>query len=96
MKLKYPLTSKVFLQKNPAGVCHSKLATAANCSEILTDGLAKLFKFKKSSKIILTTNVSIDDRLVNGQLGTIVDTKQDSSGILRSKIYVRFEDENTV
>ena len=42
---------------------------------------------------MLTTNVSIDDRLVIGQLGTIVDTKQDSSSIL-SKIYVKFEDEN--
>ena len=44
---------------------------------------------------MFTTNVSIDDRLVNGQLGTIVDTKQDPSGIL-SKIYVKFEDEKTV
>ena len=40
-----------------------------------------------------TTNVSINDRLVNGQLGTTADTKQDSSGIL-SKIYVKFEEEN--
>ena len=30
----------------------------------------------------MSTNVSIDDRLVNGQLGAIIDTKQDSSGIL--------------
>ena len=41
---------------------------------------------------MLTTNVSIDDRLVNGYLGTVADTKQDSSGIL-NKIYVKFEDE---
>ena len=89
MKLNYPLTSKALsLQKTPTDVYQSKLATVANCS-------AKLFNFKKSSKVILTTNVSIDDRLVNGQLGTIFDTKQDSSGIL-SKIYVKFEDGNTV
>ena len=31
---------------------------------------------------MLTTNVSINDSLVNGQLGTILDIKQDSSGIL--------------
>ena len=42
---------------------------------------------------MLTTNASIDDRLFNGELGTIVDTKHDSSGIL-NKIYVKFEDEN--
>ena len=41
---------------------------------------------------MLTTNVSIDDRLVSGYLGTVVDTKQDSSGKL-NKIYVKFENE---
>ena len=35
----------------------------------------------------------IYDHSVNGHLGTIVDTKQDSSGIL-NQIYVKFEDEN--
>ena len=39
---------------------------------------------------MLTTS---HDRLVNGQVGTVVDTKQSSSGIL-NKIYIRFEDEN--
>ena len=52
-------------------------------SQSQAGGLAKLFRFKKSSKVMLTTNVSIDDRLVNGQLGTIVDTKQSSSGIVK-------------
>ena len=42
---------------------------------------------------MITTSVSINDCLVNGQLGTIFDIKQDSSGIL-SKIYVKFQDEN--
>ena len=42
---------------------------------------------------MLTANANIDDRLVNGKLGTIVDTREDSSGIL-STIYVKFEDQN--
>ena len=42
---------------------------------------------------MLTTNVSIDDHLVNSQLCTIIDTKQDSSVIL-NKISVKFEYEN--
>ena len=41
---------------------------------------------------MLTANVNIDYRLVNGQLGTIADTTEDSSGILRT-IYVKFEDQ---
>ena len=67
-----------------------KLATVADRRQ---SGLAKLFVFKKSSNVMITTSVSINDCLVNGQLGTIFDTKQDSSGIL-SKIYVKFQDEN--
>ena len=39
---------------------------------------------------MLTTNVNIDDRLVNGYLGIIIEIKQDSSGIL-NKIYIKFE-----
>ena len=42
---------------------------------------------------MFTTNLSIDDRLVNRQVGTIVGTKQDPSGI-SNKMYVKFEDEN--
>ena len=42
---------------------------------------------------MLTANVNIDDHLVNGQLGTIADITEDSSGIL-STIYVKFGDQN--
>ena len=52
-----------------------------------------MFRLKKNSRVTLTPNVDIDDCLVNGQLGTIVDTREDSSGIL-SAIYVKFEDQN--
>ena len=44
---------------------------------------------------MLTTNVSIDDGLVNGQLGTIADTKQNSSGILTkfmSNLKIKIQD----
>ena len=102
MNLNYPIIELLSLDNPPppptssptprssSGVCQAKLATVANCSHSQTDGLAKLFRLKKSSRVMLTTNVSIEDRLVNGQLGTIFDTKQESSGIL-SKIYLKFE-----
>ena len=94
LRLNYPLIEVPSLDKNTPGVCQSKLVTVANCSQSLKGGLAKLFRFKKSSWVMLTINVSIDDPLVNGQLGTIVYTKQGSSGIL-NKTYVKFEDENS-
>ena len=75
MKLNYPLIKVPSSDKNSPNVCQSKLTTVANCSQSRTGGLAKLFSFKKSSRVMLTINVSIDDCLVNGQLGTIVDSK---------------------
>ena len=93
MKLNYPLIEVPSLDKNSPSVCQSKLATVANHSQSQTGGLVKLLRFKKSSMVMLAKNVSIDDRLVNGQLVKIVDTKHDSLGIL-SKIYVKFEVEN--
>ena len=92
-KLNYPLTEVPSLDKNPSGVCQSKLATVANRSQSQTGDLAKLFRFKKSSRVMIATNVNIDDHLVNRELGTTVNTKEASSGIL-NKIYVKFEDEN--
>ena len=91
LKLNFPLTEVPSLDKNPPGVCQSKLATVANRSQ--TGDLAKSVRFKKSSRVMIAANVNIDDHLLNRELGTIVNTKQASSGIL-NKIYVKFEDEN--
>ena len=82
MKLNYPLIEVPSLDKNLPGVCQSKLAAVLNRSQSQIDGLAKLFIFKKTSRVMLTTKVDNNDRLFSGQLRTIVDTKQDSSGIL--------------
>ena len=73
----------------PVEACQSQ----SNRSQNQTGDLTKLFRFKKSSRVMLTNNIGIDDQLVLGQRGTIVDIKQNSSGIL-SKIYVNFQDEN--
>ena len=86
MKLNYPLIELWSLDKNPPD---------ANRSQSQTGSLAKLFIFKKSRRVMLTTNVSIDDGLVNGQLGTIADTKQNSSGILTkfmSNLKIKIQD----
>ena len=71
MRINYPLIEVPRLDKNSPDVCQSKLATVANHSHNETGGLVKLFISKRSSRVMLTTNVSIDDHLVNGQIGTI-------------------------
>ena len=74
LRLNYPLIEVPSLDNNPPDVCQSKLATVANRRQSHTGGLEKLFRIKKASRVMLTTNVSIDDRLVNGEPRTIVDT----------------------
>ena len=84
MKLNYPLTEILSFDRNPPGVCHSKPATVANMSQSQTDVLAKLFRFKKRSRVMLTANVNINDRLFNGQLDTIFENKR---GLFRYSKY---------
>ena len=92
MKLNYPLIKVPSLDKKIPQMFASRSLLQLRII-VKVKQLAKFFKFKKNSMVMLTTNISIHDRLVHGQLGTIVDTKQDSSGIL-NKIHVKSQDEN--
>ena len=56
--------------------CKYQLATiqaAQNQKQTNTGGLAKLFKLKIGAKVMLTVNLDIQDRLINGQTGKISD-----------------------
>ena len=79
--------------KNPVGVSASKIEMAAQRNQSSTGGLANLLELKKNAKVMLTNNVNIDDRLINGQLGTVFDFKFDSKGNIIT-VYVKFEDEH--
>ena len=55
-------------------ICKYPLTTiqaAQNQKQTNTGGLAKLLKFKIGAKIILTVNVDIQDRPINGQQETL-------------------------
>ena len=56
-----------------------------------TGGLAFELKLKISARIILLSNIDINDRLINGQLGTVVHTKSRNNRI--QIIYVQLDDE---
>ena len=62
-----------------------------NQKETNIGGLAKLSKFKIGAKVMLTVNIDIQDRLINGQTGIVrhIEFAQGSA----CKVYIKFSDE---
>ena len=56
-----------------------------------TGGLASFIKIKVNSRVMLTANVDLSDRLVNGQLGMIKHISKNMNGDV-TKIYTKFDD----
>ena len=55
-----------------------------------TAGLTQNLVLKKQARIMLTANIDISDRLINGQLGTIFDFEHNEENI--TKIYLKLDD----
>ena len=62
-----------------------------NRSQSKTGRLAGLLELKKDARIMGTVNNDLDDRLVNGQLGTVKHILKDKMDRV-TKIYVAFND----
>ena len=50
-------------------------------SQDKTAGLAQNLVLKQQARIMLTANIDISDRLINGQLGTIFDFEHNEGNI---------------
>jgi hypothetical protein len=59
-----------------------------------TGGLDAEIVIKESARVMLTTNVDISDRLINGQLGTVIRITVDNISNKPSTIFVKFDDSN--
>ena len=49
----------------------SDIKEAQNRKQSETGGLASLLELKVNATVMLTTNINIEDRLINGQMGTV-------------------------
>ena len=56
-----------------------------------TVGLAQILHVKVNARVMLTANVDISDRLINGQIGTVMHVRLSSSNNV-IKIYIKFDD----
>ena len=60
-------------------------------NQIQAGGLAATLHIKLNARVMLTVNVDLQDRLVNGQLGTVKHIVLNSQNNV-SKIYIKFDD----
>ena len=79
------------IDSNPKNIVLSKIEKALNRSQSETGGLAGTLELKVNARVMLTVNVDLEDRLVNGQLGPAKDFQKDQNGNVL-KIYVAFDD----
>ena len=62
-----------------------------NRNQSQSGGLAGVLDIKLNARLMLTVNIDLQDRLVNGKLGTVKCIRTDSERKI-SKIYIRFDD----
>ena len=76
----------------PENVSLFKTEKVLNRSQSEIGGLAGTIELKFNARVvILTVNVNLEDRLVNGQLGTVKHFQKDQNGNVL-KIYIAFDD----
>ena len=76
------------ISKNAA---FSKVEKLLNGSQYETGGLAGTLERKVNARVMLTVNVDLEGRLVNGPLGTVKQFQKDQNGNVL-KIYIAFDD----
>ena len=75
----------------PSDVCESKIQKALNGSISDTGGLSKQLCLKSSARVMITSNINIEDRLINGKMGTVFGFKYSKQGCLLT-VYVKLDD----
>ena len=59
------------VDKLPKNVSQLKIRETLNRNQSETGGLAGVLDIKLNARVMLTVNIDLQDRLVNGQLGTV-------------------------
>ena len=74
----------------PKNVSIQKINKVLNRNQNETGGLAGILKIKMNARVMLIVNIDLQERIVNGQLGTVMHIASNLQGI--SKIYLKFDD----
>ena len=82
---------EIFSQYQPKNIPRQKIIEVLNRNQSETGGLARVLDIKLNARAMLTVNIDLQDRLVNGQLGAVKCIHTDSERNV-SKIYIKFDD----
>ena len=75
----------------PKNIPQQKINEILSYKQSETGGIGQTLHIKVNAQVMLTVNIDLQDRLVNGQLGTIKHISIDTKGNV-TKIYVKFHD----
>ena len=75
----------------PKNVSQAQINRALNKNQSETGGLAATLKIKVNARVMLTYNINIEDRLINGQIGTVKTVIINTENKV-AKIYIKFDD----
>ena len=88
-----PLCVLRSVDQYPAQVTKHDIENVLNRGRSETGGLDSEVLIKEGARVMLTTNIDIADRLINGQMGTTVRIAFDRSNDKPTKVYVKFDDD---
>lgn len=95
MKHLQRLPTQLFVAKAvdqyPQNVAQERIQQTLSKGRSETGGLDSEIFIKEGARVMLTTNIDIADRLINGQMGTVIKIAADQTG-KPAKIYVKFDD----
>ena len=88
--LSSPLISAHAEDEIPRKCSNADIADARNRSQSETGGLALLLHLKIGARVIITVNIDIPNRLINGQLGIVKHFKFEQGRV--TTIYLKLHD----
>ena len=89
-----PLVTVIANDQYPAKASVHDINKALERGRCANGGLDYKINLKKGARVMLTTNLDVEDRLINGQIGTIVTIKMNAVSGKPNAIYVQFDDQN--
>ena len=92
--IKRPLVTLIAHDQYPAITYQSDVQKVLSRNRSETRGLDYKIKLKQDAQVILTTNLNIDDRLINGQMGTVSKIKYNDASQKPQVIYIKFDNES--
>ena len=79
------------IDEMPQNTSQSDISKALNRKQSETGGLARILNLKLGARVMLTCNIDIEDRLINGQIGTVRHIAVNNRACVE-KIFIELDD----